>query len=104
MGRDIYSCFVDLDGVQYGTIIQSILISKAVIRIDQQISEEAPFRRGGQGCLQSPVLLRIYVKQQFNETFDEIKEGLPGNEEIVINAFNKMSNASSPVSRSEQEY
>ena len=50
---------------------------KAVVKIQQEISEESEIGRGvRQGCCISPLLFNIYADEMMEEAMEDIEEGI----------------------------
>ena len=97
-GNDVFICFVDfekafdrIDWVKMVKILKKIGVDwrdrrlimnlymnqKAVIKIQQEVSDECEIGRGvRQGCCMSPLLFNIYAEAMMMEAMEGIEEGI----------------------------
>ena len=107
VNADVFACFIDFekafDKVQHGKLISILresgiddrdtdIISKlylqqrAIVRVENETSEEFNIRRGvRQGCILSPLLFNVYSEHLFKEALENIEDGVVINGEIINN-------------------
>lgn len=107
VNADVFMCFIDFekafDKVQHDKLISILresgiddrdanIISKlysqqkAIVRVENETSEEFSIKRGvRQGCILSPLLFNVYSEQLFKEALSNIEDGVVINGEIINN-------------------